>query len=160
LTHFLKILVFPLLFLWETIGGIWGPDCTSPVSAADWDGRKDFLNDQPFMLLLLLASVFGALHFMTWTFSMATMTELWMWRSASIALTSLPILSALCHLAIFSLGRYSDFIPLLTGMLLVAFLILHPLIRFVISVDSVVLLRSLPDSAFLVLSWSEVMPSL
>jgi len=88
---------------------------------------------------------------------MPTMFELWMWRLAPIALTSLPILAMFCSIA---QSSTSDSIHTFLLTLIFACLLLHPLIRLVIAVDSVVLLRDLPDTAFLVLSWSDAIPSL
>ena len=159
LALFFKILVFPFWFLRETITSAdsgWGPDCASPVSTND----RDPLYDYQFVLMLLFASGFGGMHFITWSFSMATVTELWMWRFASIALTSLPILSVLCVQASLSLGEHWHSIEFPLVMLAMVSMVLHPVIRLVIAVDSVVLLRSLPDTAFLVLSWSDAIPSL
>ena len=154
---------FPFFFLRETVNSKdssgWGPDCANPVSAAD-QGEVGLLNDQPLMLMLLFASAFGGLHFITWSFSMPTVAELWMWRSASITLTSFPILTLLCGHGGNLLEKYLDSITFLMGILASVFLLLHPLIRLVIAVDSIVLLRSLPDTAFLVLSWSDAIPSL
>ena len=133
----------------------WGPDCANPVSVSD---RNQ--GDWSVMLMLLFASVFGGLHFITWSFSMPTVTELWMWRSASIALTSFPILASLFDQAERSLSRRQSYsIKSLLAIFGAIFLILHPVIRLVIAIDSVVLLRSLPDTAYLVLSWSDAIPS-
>ena len=158
-------MVFPFLFLLEMLSEQfgWGPDCANPISMGDRDGPADnILHHQPAMLMFLFASIFGGIHFITWSFSMPTVTELWMWRSASIALTSFPILAPLFTQAAGSLDGYSDYLdPIVSLMLMLtlAFYILHPIIRLIIAVDSVVLLRSLPDSAFLVLSWSDAIPS-
>jgi len=160
-------MVFPFLFLLEAIGWLqwedsgWGPDGANPVAADDREHYDYPYQNQLLMLMLLFASVFGGLHFITWSFPMPTVIELWMWRSASIALTSLPILSLPGILAWEFLERYySDSILNLMSTLSVAFWALHPVIRLVIAVDSVVLLRSLPDTAYLVLSWSDAIPSL
>jgi len=161
LTLFFKVMILPFLFLWDTASNYWGwgPDCANPISASDRNDDDDF-QVLSVTLLLLFASVFGGLHFMTWSFSMPTVTELWMWRSASIALVSIPILLPLCAVVGNSLERFSDFMGAPVAILMALLLILHPMIRLIIAVDSVVLLRSLPDTAFLVLSWSDAIPFL
>ena len=126
---------------------------------SEGNSSTNLLHNQPAMLMLLFASVFGGLHFITWSFSMPTVTELWMWRSASIALTSFPIFSSLSLQASDSLDRYPGFMSDLISVLCAIALVLHPIIRLVIAIDSVVLLRSLPDTAYLVLSWSDAIPS-
>jgi len=114
----------------------------------------------------LTGTTFGAMHFLTWSSSMPTLTELWMWRSASIALTALPTLSMLFLMVFPRLVYSSNKTPLwvFVGRLLVlfafGFAFVHPIIRFVIAIDSIVLLRDIPDTAFLVLSWSDAIPSL
>jgi len=154
-------MIFPFHCLLETVdeSARWGPDCASPISAAQTN-LHDRSKTQQLMSMLMFASLFGAMHFMTWSFSMPTMVELWMWRFASIALTSLPILVALLAHAWPSLESFSNSLTAMAKFVSLVFLVLHPLIRLVIAVDSVVLLRTLPDSAFLVLSWSDSMPSL
>ena len=157
---------FPFLFLWEAFAidpnvNSWGPDCANPI-APDGDSRA-LIDDRPSQLLLFFASVFGAIHFITWSFYMPTVVELWMWRSASIALTSLPVLGALPFFVLDSDWQWVENNSFLTKMLSTwagVCLFLHPLYRLVIAIDSVVLLRDLPDSAFLVLSWSDAIPSL
>ena len=157
---------FPFFFLFETlkVKVEWGPDCAHPISGA---GKQDVYSenimDVPTLrLIVVFASLFGAMHFMTWSFSMPTTFELWMWRSASITLTSLPILGAILFFMADSLERHSSmsFLETLLAILGLACFVLHPVIRLIIAVDSVVLLRDLPDTAFLVLSWSDAMPSL
>jgi len=164
LTHVLKLVFFPFLFLWETANSEGNPgsgsDCANPVSTTDRNRYDDIFDNHSTMSMFLFASVFGAFHFITWSFSMPTVTELWMWRSASIALTSIPLLVPLCIQAGVLFKRHFEFISGLVGALGEVLLILHPIVRLVIAVDSVVLLRSLPDTAFLVLSWSDAIPSL
>jgi len=150
--------LFPSLFLWEAFGGDlagWGPDCANPISASTVpeDSHRSGL------LMVTFASLFGAMHFITWSFSMPTLTELWMWRSASIALTSLPVLATLSYLVMVSVEDHS-FLWDSMGFLTLTAAALHPLIRLLITVDSIVLLRDLPDTAYLVLSWSDAIPSL
>ena len=163
LTLSFKVLVFPFVFLREMIdpsgNSGWGPDCANPVSANDRHYTGDLLHDQQSMLMFLFASVFGGLHFITWSFSMPTVTELWMWRSASIVLTSIPILTPLCMEGCSTLKRYPKFIAFPEALFAGLFLVLHPFIRLAVAVDSVVLLRSLPDTAFLAMSWSDAIPS-
>jgi len=161
----LKLVGFPLLFLREMFSDFsefksWGPDCASPVSAPAFKDPKDV--GPSGAVLIISASAFGAMHFITWSFPMPTLTELWLWRSSSIALTALPILSPLFGVgAIHDSGKphmavVAQFCLVLTSICIV----LHPIIRLVIVMDSAVLLRDIPDTAFRVLSWSDVIPSL
>ena len=154
------------MFSFETIvkkaQSSWGPDCANPISphvpgelaSQLWELYVPFLS----------ASLFGAMHFITWSFVMPTLAELWMWRLASIALTVIPIVVTLCGAVLYLLDdRYDTMSPILDFALIslaLCCLVLHPVIRLVISVDAVVLLRDLPDTAFLVLSWSSAIPFL
>jgi len=138
----------------------WGPDCADPISPqSTFDGSDDAV-----ALTLVIASVFGAMHFITWSFSMPTLTEQWLWRSASIALTVLPILALLCGDAAMwttrSEGIPSSVLFVLAVVLGFASSVLHPIIRLLIAIDSLVLLRNLSHTAYLVLSWSDAIPSL
>ena len=161
----LKIILFPFMFIVETIGNLdmvnWGPDCANPVSPYGLDHTRNLVWE--IYVPFLSASLFGAMHFITWSFTMLTLAELWMWRIASIALTALPII-AIISILVVATGpddekptgwrRYLLFIVSLCCM------IPHPVVRLIVAVDSVALLRNLPDTAFLVLSWSNVIPSL
>ena len=95
---------------------------------------------------------------------MPTLAELKMWRIASIALTALPVIAIICTAAVYKVTDEGEDIT--AGWRIYILLIMdacifpHPVIRLIIAVDSVALLRDLPDSAFLVLSWSNVIPSL
>ena len=166
LDSFFKVVGFPLVFLWEILSktddSTWGPDCANPVSPfiLDHTGDAFWETYTPFFT----AALFGAMHFITWSFSMPTVGELWLWRSASIALTALPLLSLLCGLVGEPLDDSDRPIARVLADLFVFLGIgcatLHPMIRLVIAIHSVVLLRELPDTAFLVLSWSDSIPSL
>jgi len=135
----------------------WGPDCAHPVSGAK--EASAVAEDHMSLVMVVFASLFGAMHFITWSFSMPTVFELWMWRFASIALTSLPIIGASSVLAASSTTGLAVIFRLLI-FLFFACGVIHPLIRLAIVIDSVVLLRDLTDTAFLVLLWSDAIPSL
>ena len=162
---FLNAIGLPFVFLWGMGIDSWGPDCAGPISpsALDDSGRIDDGIRERYMLFLS-ASAFGAMHFITWSFTMPTLTELWMWRSASIALTALPLLGLVFFFTGGSLVRSEKTLVLILGFPLIflgiACFVVHPIIRLVIAADSVALLRDLPDTAFLVISWSDAIPSL
>ena len=169
LKPFFKIVGFPFLFIYGTVAKRkidlnWGPDCANPISphCLDHIGLDSDLWEiyGPF----LSASLFGAMHFITWSFTMPTLAELWMWRSASIALTAMPVIVTSSGAMFTWLEDRDDTLSSILHTLMVLLaaccLIPHPVIRLVIAVDAVVLLRDIPETAFLVLSWSDVIPSL
>jgi len=136
-----------------------------PVGTADLDPEPTASFDQDDAVLLFLFFVFGGLHFITWSFEMPTQAELWMWRGASIILCAVPLVISIT-LAIMVKLKMLDGKPMgsrtwyhfLIPVFLLVF-ILHPAARLILAIDSLVLLRDLPPTAYLSLSWSSVVPS-
>lgn len=136
-----------------------------PVGTADLDPDISTSFDQDDAVFLFLFFVFGGLHFITWSFEMPTVAERWLWRAASISLCAVPGIISLAILVLFKLkildGKplsnrtwYHVLIPTF-GL----FFTLHPAARLVLAIDSLVLLRDLPPTAYLSLSWSNVIPT-
>lgn len=163
----LNIFAFPFLFLFRlayTAEGRskWG-SCGPPVSlTADISLSKRPLAN----ILAVTATIFGALHFITWSFQMPTTAELLLWQTASIALTAIP-----SSLLLFGwlkrrlspggeslINRRRIFIDI-TRLLEAFFFVMHPMIRLIVFVDALALLRSLPKTAFLDLNWAGAIPS-
>ena len=162
-----KIIIFPFIFVTGMFGEVdpanWGPDCANPISPHAPSDRQES-TDWDVCAFFLSASIFGAMHFITWSFTMPTLAELKMWRFASIALTALPVAAIICFAALLKISHRGEDInegwQICIGILLIVCIVPHPAIRLVITVDSVALLRNLPDTAFLVFSWSNAIPSL
>ena len=140
----------------------WGPDCATPAAPSKFNDEET--NKWESNMIFSTAVVFGAMHFITWSFSMATVIELWMWRSASIALTSLPVFVIAFDEARMTLEDSGTSLASIAASalrrLIFVCVFLHPVIRLITATDSVVLLRNLPDTALLVLSRSDAIPSL
>jgi len=108
--------------------------------------------------------VFGGIHFVAWPFNMPTLAEKVIWRTASIVLVVIPLFM--------SVGRpVRDFVnrqapntwsrrwAIVVILLFVIFMIEYPIARMVLWIQSFVLLRRLPDSAYIDLGWSDILPS-
>ena len=120
-------------------------------------------------VFIIACVIFGSLHFLAWPSEMPTRAERVIWRFAAIYLTAFPaflfvaavVLSCILGPALH--GNNSDEIHflVLVGYFLVAiFITAHPLIRAIVVVDSLALLRQLPETAYRDLEWSDVIPFL
>ena len=165
---FLLFLPLYLLVLMTSNGsdpGEWS-QTPPPVGTADLDPSASVTFDQDDVVLLLFFFVFGGLHFITWSFEMPTVAERWIWRVSSIILCAVPLtIWALFGIMMkfklvdgtpVSRRNWSRFFYSVFGLAFV----LHPATRLIISIDSLLLLRDLPPTAYLSLSWSNVIPSL
>jgi len=146
---FKVVIGFPFYFIWDMVGnsdvpGCW-VDCGHPVSPPDMPGVTDSFN---LLVIFISCTFFGGLHFITWSFDMPSILELWLWRGASIVLTAIPCLLTII-LVIGYMFQPSPHFSMVTMGVSYFLFALHPAIRFIIIIDSVCLLRDLPDTAFL-----------
>jgi len=153
-------------------------DCAPPI------GTRRTADNEDNLVLIVACTLFGALHFIAWSFDIASRPESLLWRIASVALTVIP---TLC-LVVEGVNHFIQRVILGTGsdsgsdassetidhpiktfwslvdwtcmVLLILLIAAHPVIRLVVAVDALVLLRSLPDGVLLDFEWSGVLPSL
>ena len=121
-------------------------------------------NGIPFLLLICVATLFGAIHCIPWSFHFATLQERWAWRISAILVLGLPI-SILADG--FLTGKldyksnnstwmkfFSNFIQLIgfgmTNLYIIA--------RIFLLVLPFVALRALPPGAYAQLNWISFLP--
>ena len=119
---------------------------------------------------VLLATVFGTIHCLAWTFPMPSRAQTTLWRTAAIFTTALPLPYTLVMGAFGQLiprkdirqsssviikNQYLKFLYLLTGNV---FLFLYFVARILLLIQAFVLLRSLPAGAFTTVHWTTFIP--
>ena len=121
---------------------------------------KDPVDDIPFTLALCVATVFGAIHCIPWSFYFATLQERCVWRMSAILILGVPI-----YFAIFSLfphkGNNATWmkVNMLTSDLICTIMtFLYIAARIVLLVLPFVLLRALPPGAYVQLNWVSFLP--
>ncbi|KIJ99717.1 hypothetical protein K443DRAFT_623211 [Laccaria amethystina LaAM-08-1] len=114
-----------------------------------------------------LATIFGGIHCIAWSFSFPTLVERTIWRIASLAITSIPfIMLALFFLLNFS---YSDtwkmssigwavglFVDLATFVVVMIYVIS----RLILLVQAFLALRALSSGAYDAIQWTRFVPHL
>jgi hypothetical protein len=111
---------------------------------------------------MLLASVFGSIHFAAWNFHFLSLLEMWLWWSNSLAITAIPLLILLWVILVRQLKgtRVGDVLrgDVVGTVMFFILPILYVICRIVLLVLPLIQLRSLPPSAFLVVPWSTFIP--
>ncbi|KAF9035596.1 hypothetical protein BJ165DRAFT_1615453 [Panaeolus papilionaceus] len=118
---------------------------------------KGVLEDSDVIFLALLGLVgpaFGAVHFIAWNFHFPTATQMWLWRSSSIALTVSPILM---------LGSVimADIIGNETVVCVVMFLlltILYTISRIILIILPLIAFRDPAPGVFVNINWTSLLP--
>ena len=110
---------------------------------------------------MCVATVFGAIHCIPWSFHFATLQEQWAWRISSVLLSGVPI-SALSLGSLLSdseneqteLKLYEYFLVLI----LVILVSLYSTARIILLVLPFVALRALPPGAYVQVNWISFLP--
>ena len=138
---------------------------------AIWDqGVDEATGNNDFRMLLAVMTIFGGLHCLAWNFTFPSTVERYIWRVASIATTSIPVLSLLLlNLDLFldprkeKNRRFSYIITIISDMievlLLVLSLAMYPLARLALIGVAVSSLRLMPASVYLT-TWSKYLPNI
>ena len=117
----------------------------------------------PSTLAMCVATIFGAIHCIAWSFHFVTLQERWVWRIAAILVSGMPIsLVAVGFFAIFC-GKlnnptwkklYKDFL----GLVGIVMLFLYIFARIILLVLPFVALRALPPGAYVQINWVGFLP--
>ena len=118
----------------------------------------------PFLLAVCIATGFGAIHCIAWSFHFTTLQERWAWRISAILVSALPIslilVALLCPTFVADENKpiwmelYEDFMILI--MILMSFL--YIIARIILLVLPFVALRALPPDAYVQLDWVSFLP--
>ena len=157
---------FPLIRFFGTFGDLF--ECKTlgdkkfrvPTFYSPYNDSDD--NDGlPFLFAMCVATVFGAIHCIPWSFHFATLQERWAWRISSVFLSGVPIFAL-------SLGsllsdseneetelKLYDYFLVLIIVILVS---LYSIARIVLLVLPFVALRALPPGAYVQVDWISFLP--
>ena len=120
--------------------------------------------DASILVMIGVAALFGAIHFISWPSTFPTAAERWLWRVSTILITAGPFLMVFSTaigetvdedetdtilMRILSISAFS-----MVGTLMVVYIIS----RIILLILPLILLRNLPPKALLELKWSEFFP--
>jgi len=110
-------------------------------------------------LLIAIASAFGGIHCIGWSFTFPSGTERTLWRVASVSITSVPIAVLVPPLLADQLpNQFKNIAEFLAIYLCGLQLFLYILSRFVLLVLPFLCLGSLPPAAYHVVHWTSFIP--
>jgi hypothetical protein len=117
--------------------------------------------------VICVATVFGAIHCIAWSFHFATLQERWVWRISAILVSSLPILFLLVTLILGGLNAennmtWKKILMCLMGssalLVWAAIIPLYLIARIALLVLPFIALRALPPGAYVQLDWLSFLP--
>jgi len=131
-----------------------GEKRVSTFSPSDWENEI-----YAAFFVVAIASVFGGIHCIGWSFAFPSSIDRTLWRVASVSITSIPItMSLVGFLLILTPDRFEDSARLIMAFLSVLQLSLYVLSRLVLLILTFVCLRSLPPTAYHVVHWTSFIP--
>ncbi|KAJ6449593.1 hypothetical protein C8R45DRAFT_1130766 [Mycena sanguinolenta] len=107
-------------------------------------------------IMTLVGTVFGAVHCAAWNVVFPTLTEMWLWRVSSPAITAMPGITSLLFLM--TVGNELDLVLAAFFIILVVWSPMYIPARVILIVLPFASLRSLPPSAFVDVNWSTYIP--
>ena len=123
------------------------------------DSGNDPGDDNPFALALWVASVFGAVHCIPWSFHFATLQEQWVWRISAILASGLPIsMAAIALLVEKDTLTWSKICEDFMILSLMVMALLYFIARIALLVLPFIALRGLPPRAYVQLNWVSFLP--
>ncbi|KAJ7059186.1 hypothetical protein C8F01DRAFT_989765, partial [Mycena amicta] len=102
----------------------------------------------------LIATIFGAIHFIGWTTIFPSIAEMWLWRLSAVLVTAIPIALPLLRVLDLFFELAID-----SGMFLPLILSYIP-VRLILLVLPFTALRALPPATFVDVNWSVYIPHL
>ncbi|KAF9035587.1 hypothetical protein BJ165DRAFT_1409443 [Panaeolus papilionaceus] len=104
-------------------------------------------------LLGLVGAPFGAIHFIAWNFHFPTATEMWLWRSSSIALTASPILFVGSGIMNGIIGN-----DVVIDLVTLPSMILYTISRIILIILPLIALRDPAPGVFVNINWTSLLP--
>ncbi|PPQ86049.1 hypothetical protein CVT25_002252 [Psilocybe cyanescens] len=120
-----------------------------------------------FMLAFLVATIFGGIHCIAWSFEFPTVVEKWAWRVSAVFVSGLPFgmcfFLALVSVMIKTVERDGkEHRPVLAKFIFAAIMVLSVLLyiaaRGVLLILPLIGLRALPAGAYIDLNWTAYLP--
>jgi hypothetical protein len=115
----------------------------------------------PFVIEVLVGTVFGAIHCATWNIDFPTAVEMWMWRSCSSLIVAIPVILLLLILVGLSSvdeSHWTEKAMIIIGVIVP--ILMYVIARLVLIILPLFALRALPSGAFMDLNWSTYIPHL
>ena len=111
----------------------------------------------------VIATIFGAIHCVAWSFQFPSHTEQLLWRIASLSITCLPMAAWFAGVGIALVEELDGKLSMVIGWLLIAiitvlFPILYILSRVALLVIALMSLRSLPPGVYETVHWTIFIP--
>jgi len=121
---------------------------------------KDDLDDEPIILALVVcvATVFGAIHCIAWSFHFATFQERWVWRISTILVLGVPMFVSAALIPQFPNNTWMNLLERFLGLIGGVMMFLYIISRIVLLVLPFVALRALPPGAYVQLNWVSFLP--
>ncbi|KAH9959104.1 hypothetical protein BC827DRAFT_527760 [Russula dissimulans] len=115
------------------------------------------------MVVVGIASAFGGIHCIGWSFTFPSSTERTLWRVASISITSVPIALSISPLNEYDIREFFDLFSApvtdkIRQCLLALSSVLYILSRLVLLTLPFLCLRSLPPAAYHTVHWTSFIP--
>jgi hypothetical protein len=122
-----------------------------------WEGGSGVLAGFP---VIVIASAFGGIHCIGWSFAFPSSTERILWHVASVSITSVPLAIAPLSLLLLDLvpDRFENMNSLACLVIAGLQLFLYVLSRLVLLILPFLCLRSLPPAAYHVVHWTSFIP--
>lgn len=114
-----------------------------------------------------LATIFGGIHCIAWSFSFPTLVERTIWRTASLAITSIPfIMLALFFLLNFGhshnlkMSSVGQVVRLFADLATFIVVMIYVIFRLILLVQAFLALRALSPGAYDAIQWTHFVPHL
>jgi hypothetical protein len=108
----------------------------------------------PFVLGACVATVFGAIHCIAWSFHFTTLQERWVWRISAILVSGVPI----SYLALAWLNGRSEQGKIVLLSIAFPMVCLYFIARIILLILPFIALRALPPGAYVQLNWVSLIP--
>ncbi|KAJ7130477.1 hypothetical protein C8R44DRAFT_872278 [Mycena epipterygia] len=129
----------------------------------DWEETNHDENNIPFYIECLVGTIFGAIHCVAWSMDFPSTIEMWMWRSCSLIVTTIPAplgFFTAWYNATAAGSAIEDTLHTIAGIILAISIPLYPLARLFLTTTPFTSLRALPPGAFIDVDWSIYIPHL
>jgi len=122
------------------------------------DDPEDFI---PLASAICVATVYGAIHCIPWSFHFATLQEQWVWRISAILISSVPISYIPIAYLLPNKENESTWMKLTNifwRLIFIISVLIYIVARRVLLVLPFVALRDLPPGAYIELDWISFLP--
>ncbi|KAF7369972.1 hypothetical protein MSAN_00627100 [Mycena sanguinolenta] len=145
---------------WHAIAG-YSKDEYQPLSSVSVPSFWSMANNdnEATILLILVGTLFGAIHCAAWNAVFPTPAEMWIWRTSALVIIAVPVLTLLIVLMEMALSVAPDsLLGIVLGGIVFLTIPIYIAARIILIVLPLVELRFLPASAFVDVNWSSYIP--